>query len=83
MQLVAEYKIEFHGDEAVGVLGVVAAGLGGDNHGAFNIRVSASWAVHPGKHGGVIMPYAHYGSTSLNSADGPKNYIQHITHISH
>ena len=45
MQLVAEYKIEFHGDEAVGVLGVVAAGLGGDNHGAFSIRVSASWAV--------------------------------------
>ena len=25
MQLVVEYKIEFHGDEAVGVLGVVAA----------------------------------------------------------
>ena len=29
MQLVAEYKIEFHGDEAVGVLGVVAAGQRG------------------------------------------------------
>ena len=28
MQLVAEYKIEFHGDEAVGVVGVVAAGSG-------------------------------------------------------
>ena len=26
MQLVAEYKIEFHGDEAVGVVAVVAAG---------------------------------------------------------
>ena len=27
MQLVAEYKIEFHGDEAVRVVGVVAAEL--------------------------------------------------------
>ena len=45
MQLVAEYKIEFHGDEAVGVVVVVAAGLSGDNDGAFSIRVSASWAV--------------------------------------
>ena len=32
MQLVAEYKIEFHGDEAVGVLGVVAAGQTNDGH---------------------------------------------------
>ena len=89
MQLVAEYKIEFHGDEAVGVLGVVAAGQRGSVETIMGLLASGCrpagqcWAVHSGKHGGGIMPYAHYGRTSLNSAGGPKNYIQHITHISH
>ena len=62
MQLVAEYKIEFHGDEAVGVaewwqrgsgsvetmMGLLASGCR---------PAGQCWAVHPGKHGGVIMSY--------------------------
>ena len=61
MQLVAEYKIEFHGDEAVGVVGVVAAVQRGSAETLMGLLASGCrpagqcWAVHPGKHGGVIM----------------------------
>ena len=78
MQLVAEYKIEFHGDEAVGVvavetmMGLLASGCR---------PAGQCWAVHPGKHGGVIMSYER--SISLNNTIGPKNYKHHMTHISH
>ena len=71
MQLVAEYKIEFHGDEAVGVLGVVAVVQRGSVETIMGLLASGCWlagqcwAVHPGKHGGVIM--SHEESISLNS----------------
>ena len=79
MQLVAEYKIEFHGDEAVGVAGVVAAVETIMGLLASGCRPAGQcWAVHPGKHGGVIRSYE--GSISLNNTIGPKNsYDTHIT----
>ena len=60
MQLVAEYKIEFHGDEAVGVVAAVQRGSVETMMGllASGCRPAGQcWAVHPGKHGGVIMSY--------------------------
>ena len=73
MQLVAEYKIEFHGDEVVGVVAVVQRGSSETMIGLLTSGCRPAgqcWAVHPGKHDGVII-MSNEGSISMNSAAGP------------